>query len=41
MLAVALLRSLRGSERAQLVWVGMLAYSVYNFAYWDRARNGG
>lgn len=34
LLAGALLRSLRGSQRAQLVWLGMLAYSVYNYAFY-------
>lgn len=29
----ALLLSRRGSRRAQLVWVGILAYSVYNYAF--------
>ena len=32
LLAGALLRSLRGSRRAHLVWLGMLAYSLYNYA---------
>jgi hypothetical protein len=31
-LAVTLLPALRQSARAQLLWVGMLAYSVYNYA---------
>jgi hypothetical protein len=30
---VALVRSRRGSLPAQAVWVGMLAYSIYNFMY--------
>jgi hypothetical protein len=34
LLAVALLLARRGSQRAELVWVGMLAYSVYNYAYY-------
>jgi len=34
LLAAALLLARRGSERAELVWVGMLAYSVYNYAYY-------
>jgi hypothetical protein len=33
-LAVALLLAVRGSRRAQLVWVGLLAYSVYNYAFY-------
>jgi hypothetical protein len=31
-LAIALLPSLRGSPRVQLVWLSTLAYSVYNYA---------
>jgi hypothetical protein len=33
-LAVSLVLSVRGSRRAQLVWLGMLAYMLYNFAYY-------
>lgn len=33
-LAVALLLAVRGSRRAELVWVGVLAYSVYNYAFY-------
>lgn len=33
-LIVALLLSRRGSRRAQLVWAGILAYSVYNCAFY-------
>ena len=33
-LAAALLGSRRGSQRAQLVWLSMLAYSVYNYAFY-------
>ncbi|GAA3561170.1 hypothetical protein GCM10022419_047260 [Nonomuraea rosea] len=33
-LLVALAGSVRGSTRADLVWVGMLAYSIYNYAYY-------
>lgn len=32
--AVALILSLRGSFRAQLVWLGMLDYMLYNYAYY-------
>jgi hypothetical protein len=32
-LMVALALSVRGSKRAQPVWVGMLAYAVYTYAY--------
>jgi len=31
-LVAALLLAIRGSQRAKLVWVGMLVYSVYNYA---------
>ncbi|MFC4536849.1 hypothetical protein [Sphaerisporangium dianthi] len=34
LLLAALAGSVRGSPRADLVWVGMLAYSVYNYAYY-------
>lgn len=34
LLAVALLLSARGSRRAVLVWLGMLAYSFYNIAFY-------
>jgi hypothetical protein len=30
----AMLLSVRGSRKAQVVWVGALAYSVYNYAYY-------
>src|SRR6266536_1842562 len=33
-LVAALLLSRRGSRRAQLVWAGTLAYSVYNYAFY-------
>jgi hypothetical protein len=33
-LVVSLVLSVRGSRRAQLVWLGMLAYILYNFAYY-------
>ncbi|SEH02671.1 hypothetical protein SAMN05444920_1293 [Nonomuraea solani] len=33
-LLVALAGSVKGSTRADLVWVGMLAYSIYNYAYY-------
>lgn len=33
-LIVSLILSVRGSRRAQLVWLGMLAYTLYNFAYY-------
>jgi len=32
-LAVALVLSIRGSARAQVVWVGMLVYAAYTYAY--------
>jgi len=34
LLALALAFSLRGSFRAQLVWLGMLDYTLYNYAYY-------
>ena len=34
MLIVSLVLSMRGSPRAQVVWIAMLGYSVYNFAYY-------
>jgi hypothetical protein len=34
LLVVSLIRSYRGSPRAQLVWIGMLDYAVYNYAYY-------
>ncbi len=34
LLVVSLILSIRGSRRAQLVWLGMLAYTLYNFAYY-------
>jgi hypothetical protein len=33
-LLVALVGAIRGSRRAQLVWIGTLAYAVYNYAYY-------
>jgi len=33
-LVASLILSVRGSQRAQLVWLGMLAYTLYNFAYY-------
>lgn len=30
----ALILSIRGSQRAQLVWLGMLAYMLYNYAFY-------
>ncbi len=33
-LAIVLLRSLRGSVPAQLVWMGMLGYMLYNYAFY-------
>jgi hypothetical protein len=33
-LIVALILALRGSSRAQLVWLGMLDYTLYNYAYY-------
>jgi len=33
-LALAQLRARRGSDRARLVWVGMLAYLAYTYAYY-------
>lgn len=33
-LIAALILSLRGSPRAQLVWLGMLDYTLYNYAYY-------
>lgn len=33
LLAAALVASMRGSARAQLVWAGSLGYTVYNYAY--------
>lgn len=34
MLVVALIISMRGSDRAQLVWLAMLNYMLYNFAFY-------
>lgn len=34
LLAVSLIFSMRGSQRAQLVWLGMLDYMLYNFAFY-------
>lgn len=33
-LAGALFHSIRGSQRAQLVWLGMLYYTIYNYAFY-------
>ena len=33
-LIVSLLLSMRGSRRAQPVWIGMLGYALYNYAYY-------
>jgi len=33
-LIIALILSVRGSQRAQLVWLGMLNYTLYNFAFY-------
>lgn len=33
-LVASLVLSVRGSRRARLVWLGMLAYTLYNFAYY-------
>lgn len=33
-LIVSLVLSMRGSRRARLVWLGMLAYMLYNFSYY-------
>ncbi len=34
LLLVAILRSMRGSRRAQVVWIGGLAYALYNYAFY-------
>ena len=34
MLVMALVRAGRGSIRGRLLWVGMLGYGVYNYAYY-------
>jgi hypothetical protein len=34
LLIIALILALRGSFRAQLVWLGMLDYTLYNYAYY-------
>lgn len=34
MLAISLFFSLRGSQRAQLIWLAMLNYMLYNFAFY-------
>ncbi|MGH2656545.1 MAG: hypothetical protein ACRDIZ_07600 [Actinomycetota bacterium] len=34
LLIASLILSVRGSTRAQLVWIAMLGYSVYNYAYY-------
>lgn len=34
LLIAALILSMRGSQRAQLVWLGMLDYTLYNFAFY-------
>jgi hypothetical protein len=33
-LIAAIVLSVRGSQRAQAVWIGVLAYAVYNYAYY-------
>jgi hypothetical protein len=33
-LVASLIMTMRGSARAQLVWIGMLAYTIYNYAYY-------
>jgi hypothetical protein len=33
-LIITLILSVRGSQRAQLVWLGMLNYTLYNFAFY-------
>jgi hypothetical protein len=33
-LTAAIVLSVRGSQRAQAVWIGVLAYTVYNYAYY-------
>lgn len=34
LLVAALILSMRGSQRAQLVWLGMLDYTLYNYAFY-------
>ena len=34
LLVVALIFSMRGSQRAHLVWLGMLDYMLYNYAFY-------
>jgi len=34
MLVAALILSMRGSQRAQLVWLGILVYTLYNYAFY-------
>ena len=34
LLVVSLILSMRGSQRAQLVWLGMLDYMLYNYAFY-------
>jgi len=34
MLVAALILSMRGSSRAKLIWLGMLDYTLYNFAFY-------
>jgi hypothetical protein len=34
LLVLALIEAMRGSRRAMLLWLGMLAYSVYNYAFY-------
>jgi hypothetical protein len=34
MLVTALILSMRGSQRAQLIWLGMLDYTLYNYAFY-------
>lgn len=34
LLVIALVFSLRGSQKAQLLWLGMLGYTLYNYAFY-------
>ncbi len=34
LLVITLILSIRGSQRAQLVWLGMLDYTLYNYAFY-------
>ena len=34
LLVVSLALSMRGSQRARLIWLGMIAYTLYNFSYY-------